>query len=65
MVVSGPNAQAVTPVMQGAKAAVFGAVDYVSYGNIDQGESPEGDFPGQRHGDCAAADDDPQNHAAC
>jgi iron(III) transport system substrate-binding protein len=37
MVVSGPNAQAVTPVMQGAKAAVFGAVDYVSYGNIDQG----------------------------
>jgi iron(III) transport system substrate-binding protein len=30
MVVSGPNAQAVTPVMQGAKAAVFGAVDYVS-----------------------------------
>ena len=39
MVVSGPNAQAVTPVMQGAKAAVFGAVDYVSYGNIAQGES--------------------------
>ena len=39
MVVSGPNAQAVTPVMQGAKAAVFGAVDYVSYGNIQQGES--------------------------
>jgi iron(III) transport system substrate-binding protein len=33
MVVSGPNAQAVTPVMR------KGAVDYVSYGNIDQGES--------------------------
>jgi iron(III) transport system substrate-binding protein len=58
MVVSGPNAQAVTPVMQGAKAAVFGAVDYVSYGNISQG-IPEGHLPGQRYGDCAASDDDP------
>ncbi|MCE0157691.1 ABC transporter substrate-binding protein [Klebsiella variicola subsp. variicola] len=45
MVVSGPNAQAVTPVMQGAKAAVFGAVDYVSYGNIQQGESLKVIFP--------------------
>lgn len=45
MVVSGPNAQAVTPVMQGAKAAVFGAVDYVSYGNIHQGESLKVIFP--------------------
>lgn len=45
MVVSGPNAQAVTPVMQGAKAAVFGAVDYVSYGNIHQGESLQVIFP--------------------
>ncbi|MDR6614941.1 ABC transporter substrate-binding protein [Klebsiella sp. CN_Kp118] len=45
MVVSGPNAQAVTPVMQGAKAAVFGAVDYVSYGNIDQGEALKVIFP--------------------
>ncbi|MEV9504804.1 ABC transporter substrate-binding protein [Klebsiella variicola] len=45
MVVSGPNAQAVTPVMQGAKAAVFGAVDYVSYGNIQQGESLKVFFP--------------------
>lgn len=45
MVVSGPNAQAVTPVMQGAKAAVFGAVDYVSYGNINQGESLKVIFP--------------------
>ncbi len=44
MVVSGPNAQAVTPVM-GAKAAVFGAVDYVSYGNIQQGESLKVIFP--------------------
>lgn len=46
MVVSGPNAQAVTPVMQGAKAAVFGAVDYVTYGNIEQGESLKVIFPG-------------------
>ncbi|HHC1130239.1 TPA: ABC transporter substrate-binding protein [Klebsiella pneumoniae] len=45
MVVSGPNAQAVTPVMQGAKAAVFGAVDYVSYGNIQQGELLKVIFP--------------------
>ncbi|HBY7499436.1 TPA: extracellular solute-binding protein [Klebsiella pneumoniae] len=45
MVVSGPNAQAATPVMQGAKAAVFGAVDYVSYGNIQQGESLKVIFP--------------------
>lgn len=45
MVVSGPNAQAVTPVMQGAKAAVFGAVDYVSFGNISQGESLKVIFP--------------------
>ncbi|SXF11975.1 ABC transporter substrate-binding protein [Klebsiella variicola] len=45
MVVSGPNAQAVTPVMQGAKAAVFGAVDYVSYGNVQQGESLKVIFP--------------------
>ncbi len=45
MVVSGPNAQAVTPVMQVAKAAVFGAVDYVSYGNIQQGESLKVIFP--------------------
>lgn len=45
MVVSGPNAQAVAPVMQGAKAAVFGAVDYVSYGNIQQGESLKVIFP--------------------
>lgn len=45
MVVSGPNAQAVTPVMQGAKAAVFGAVDYFSYGNISQGESLKVIFP--------------------
>ena len=31
--------------MQGAKAAVFGAVDYVSYGNIQQGELLKVIFP--------------------
>ncbi|WP_168174278.1 MULTISPECIES: ABC transporter substrate-binding protein [unclassified Erwinia] len=45
MVISGPNAQAVTPVMQGAKAAVFGAVDYVSYKNIKDGEAIKVIFP--------------------
>lgn len=45
MVVSGPNAQAVTPVLQGAKAAVFGAVDYVTYNNIAQGEAVKVIFP--------------------
>ncbi len=45
MVISGPNAQALTPVLQGAKAAVFGAVDYVAYGSIASGESIEVIFP--------------------
>ncbi|WP_420720232.1 ABC transporter substrate-binding protein [Providencia rettgeri] len=45
MVISGPNAQALTPVLQGAKAAVFGAVDYVAYGSIAEGESIEVIFP--------------------
>lgn len=45
MVISGPNAQALTPVLQGAKAAVFGAVDYVSYASINQGEKIKVIFP--------------------
>ncbi|HGN1704547.1 TPA: ABC transporter substrate-binding protein [Providencia rettgeri] len=45
MVISGPNAQALTPVLQGARAAVFGAVDYVAYGSIANGESIEVIFP--------------------
>lgn len=45
MVINGPNAQAVTPVLQGAKAAVFGAVDYVTYNNIAQGEAVKVIFP--------------------
>jgi len=45
LVVSGPNAQALTPVLQGAKAAVFGAVDYVSYASVQKGESIKVIFP--------------------
>lgn len=45
MAISGPNAQALTPVLQGAKAAVFGAVDYVTYNNIAQGEAVKVIFP--------------------
>ncbi|WP_428944789.1 ABC transporter substrate-binding protein [Pantoea sp. FN060301] len=45
MVINGPNAQALTAVLQGAKAAVFGAVDYVSYGRIENGEAIKVIFP--------------------
>lgn len=45
MSVSGPNAQALTPVLQGAKAAVFGGVDYVTYTSIAKGESVKVIFP--------------------
>ncbi|WP_442793681.1 ABC transporter substrate-binding protein [Paraburkholderia sp. ZP32-5] len=45
MIVQGPNAQAITPVLQGAKAAVFGAVDYVAYGAAANGESVKVIFP--------------------
>ncbi|WP_174870782.1 ABC transporter substrate-binding protein [Pectobacterium polaris] len=45
MIIAGPNAQALTPVLQGAKAAVFGAVDYVSYGSMESGESIKVIFP--------------------
>jgi iron(III) transport system substrate-binding protein len=41
MIVPGPNAAALNPVLQGAKAAVFGAVDYISYGQAADGESVE------------------------
>jgi iron(III) transport system substrate-binding protein len=44
MVVSGPNAQAVTPVMQGAKAGVRRG-GLCLYGNIEQGESLKVIFP--------------------
>jgi len=45
MVVSGANAQALNPVLQGAKAAVFGAVDYITLGQAAKGEKVEVIFP--------------------
>lgn len=45
MTVSGPNAQALTPVLQGARAAVFGGVDYVSYASMQKGERIKVIFP--------------------
>lgn len=41
MIVPGPNAAALNPVLQGAKAAVFGAVDYISYAQAEAGETVE------------------------
>ncbi|MGY6705639.1 ABC transporter substrate-binding protein [Roseinatronobacter sp.] len=41
MIVPGPNAAALNPVLQGAKAVVFGAVDYISYGQAASGETIE------------------------
>lgn len=41
MIVPGPNAAALNPVLQGAKSVVFGAVDYISYGRAAAGESLE------------------------
>jgi iron(III) transport system substrate-binding protein len=45
MIIAGPNAQAMNPVLQGSQAAVFGAVDYVALGNVAKGESVEVIFP--------------------
>lgn len=45
MIVPGANAQALNPVLQGAKAAVFGAVDYISLTGAAAGESIEIIFP--------------------
>lgn len=44
-VVAGANAAALNPVLQGAKAAVFGAVDYISFAGQKKGESVEVIFP--------------------
>lgn len=44
-IVPGANAQALTPVMQGAKAAVFGGVDYISLGAKEKGEAIEIIYP--------------------
>lgn len=45
MATGGANAAALTPVLQGAKAAVFGAVDYISLAGKAKGESIEVIFP--------------------
>ncbi len=44
-IVAGANAEALNPVLQGAKAAVFGAVDYISLAGKKRGESIEVIFP--------------------
>ncbi|MDE3027990.1 MAG: ABC transporter substrate-binding protein [Paracoccaceae bacterium] len=44
-IVAGANAAALNPVMQGAKAAVFGAVDYIALGAKAKGESIDVIFP--------------------
>ncbi|MFN3276302.1 MAG: ABC transporter substrate-binding protein [Paracoccus sp. (in: a-proteobacteria)] len=44
-VIAGANAEALNPVLQGAKAAVFGAVDYISFNGKAKGESIEVIFP--------------------
>lgn len=44
-VVATANADALNPVLQGAKAAVFGAVDYISLAQHKNGESIEVLFP--------------------
>jgi iron(III) transport system substrate-binding protein len=44
-IVAGANAQALNPVMQGAKAAVFGGVDYISLGAKANGEAIEIIYP--------------------
>lgn len=43
--VPGANAQALNPVLQGAKAVVFGAVDYIAMGRAAAGETVEVIFP--------------------
>lgn len=44
-IIAGANAEALNPVLQGAKAAVFGAVDYITFGNKAKGESIDVIFP--------------------
>jgi len=45
MIVPGANAQALNPVMQGAKAAVMGAADYIALDAKAKGESLEVIYP--------------------
>ncbi|MFN3970917.1 MAG: ABC transporter substrate-binding protein [Gemmobacter sp.] len=44
-IVAGANADALNPVLQGAKAAVFGAVDYIALNGKAKGEAIEVIFP--------------------
>jgi iron(III) transport system substrate-binding protein len=44
-IIAGANAEALNPVLQGAKAAVFGAVDDITFGNKAKGESIDVVFP--------------------
>ncbi|SOC00502.1 iron(III) transport system substrate-binding protein [Rhodobacter sp. JA431] len=44
-IVAGANADALNPVLQGAKGAVFGAVDYISMAAAAKGETVEEIFP--------------------
>jgi len=44
-VIAGANAEALNPVLQGAKAAVFGAVDYITLASKAKGESIDVIFP--------------------
>lgn len=45
MIVPGPNARALNPVLQGAKSVVFGAVDYIALGQQASGEEIDVIFP--------------------
>jgi iron(III) transport system substrate-binding protein len=45
IIVPGANAKALNPVMQGAKAAVMGAVDYIALGAKAKGEKIEVIYP--------------------
>jgi iron(III) transport system substrate-binding protein len=44
-IIAGANAEALNPVLQGAKAAVFGAVDYITLAAKKKGESIDMVFP--------------------
>jgi iron(III) transport system substrate-binding protein len=45
MIVPGANAEALNPVLQGARAAVFGAVDYIALGAKKKGETIDVIYP--------------------
>jgi len=45
MIIPGANKAALTPVLQGAKSVVFGAVDYIALGSKAKGETIEVIYP--------------------